>query len=70
MTEVYKIPEEILSKIPEYFWTAFAGELVSVFGPNIFEENTDDGLMGLDFLGGTSGWSAALEMTCRKLELN
>lgn len=32
----YSIPEEIDSKIPSYFYIAFAGELCSILGPIIF----------------------------------
>lgn len=63
----YKIPEDILSKIPEYFWAALAGEVVSVFGLSAFEKV--DGLYNLYFLTGTGGWNAALKMTCRKLDM-
>ena len=64
----YKIPEDILSKIPEYFWPAFAGEIVSVFG--LFTFNKVDGLYNLYFITGTTGWNAALKMTCRKLNMD
>lgn len=63
----YKIPEDILSKIPEYFWSAFAGELVSVFSPSIFEKVDDT--YSLNFVGGTTGWNTALRMTCYKLDM-
>jgi hypothetical protein len=64
----YKIPEDILSKIPEYFWSALAGELVSVFGPHALEKVDDS--YNLYFLTGTTGWNAALRMTCRKLDMD
>ena len=64
----YKIPEDILSKIPEYFWAAIAGELVSVFGPHALEKFDES--YTLYFLTGTIGWNAALKMTCRKLDMD
>lgn len=45
----YEIPEEIDAKIPEYFYYALAGELCSIFGPKIFEE--DDGSEYADAYG-------------------
>lgn len=64
----YKIPEEILAKVPEYFWPALAGELVSTFGMTVFEKH-DENEYGLYFLSSTCGWNAALRMTCKKLEM-
>ena len=70
------IPDEIKSKIPDYFYIAFGGELVSLFGLDIFDpiderdEINEAALCGLDFLEGTSGWSAALWMTCKKLDMD
>lgn len=66
----YKIPEEILSQIPEYFWHAFLGELVSVFGPSVFEKDPESELMSLTYIGGTTGWNAAFKMTCHKLDMD
>lgn len=65
----YKIPEDILSKIPEYFYPAFAGELVSVFGRGIFEE-TDDMGRALNYHSGTNGWNVALKSTCHRLDID
>ena len=64
----YKVPEDILSNIPQHFWPAFAGELIGVFGLVVFEKDDECGY-GLYFLGGTNGWNAALRMTCKKLEM-
>lgn len=64
----YKIPEDIMAKIPEYFWAAIAGELVSIFGPHALEKIDES--YSLYFLTGTTGWNAALMMTCRKLDMN
>lgn len=62
----YKIPEDVLLRIPKHFYPAFGGELVSIFGIDIFEKDTDN-LRGLDFITGTTGWHSALRMTCSKL---
>ena len=64
----YKIPEEILDKIPERFWPAFAGDLVSVFGPDVLAED-EDGCYTLYFRCGTMGWNAALSAALRKLDM-
>ena len=61
--------DDVISKIPEYFYPAFAGELVSVFGPNILTRSNIKESQLLD-ASGTSGWNAALKMTCHKLNLN
>lgn len=65
----YKIPEEILSKIPQHFWPAFAGELVSTFGLFIFEKEEDSDFYALNYVSSTNGWNAALRMTCKKLKM-
>lgn len=62
----YKIPDDILAKIPDYFWPALAGELVSVYNPFIFNE-VDVGVRAIDFLTGTVGWTEAFKATCKKL---
>lgn len=64
----YKVPDEVLSKIPRHFWPAFAGELVSIFGLSIFEKETENGY-GLFYVSSTVGWNTALRMTCEKLDM-
>lgn len=64
----YKIPEDIITKIPQYFWPAFAGELVSTLGMVVFQKD-EYGQYGLNFVSGTFGWNAALRMTCKKLNM-
>ena len=64
----YNIPDEIKSRIPQYFYSAFAGELCSVFGCTVFEKN-EPGFYSLVYISGTAGWSEALKMTCRKLDV-
>lgn len=66
----YKIPEDILAKIPKHFWAAFAGELVSLFSPSVFEKNIDSEPILLNTIAGTGGWNAALKITCKKLGMD
>ena len=65
----YDIPKEIKAKIPEYFYYAFGGELLSVFGKDFLTKDDDSGNYPLDFLSSTNGYSAAFDMTCRKLDM-
>lgn len=61
--------DEIFSNISDYFYPAFVGELVAVFGVNVLK-TSDDGESPLFYISGTSGWNAALRMTCKKLDLS
>ena len=62
----YKIPADVLEKIPDYFWPAFAGELLSVFGLHIYQKN--DGInYDLYHISGTMGWNVAFKMACNKV---
>ena len=61
--------DKILSNIPDYFYPAFAGELVSVFGIEILEPS-ETGEVPLFYISGTTGWNAALRMTCKKLGID
>ena len=61
--------DEILSNIPDYFYPAFAGELVSVFGSEILDPS-ETGEVPLFYISGTTGWNAALRMTCKKLGID
>ena len=67
MTSDYKIPENIKNRIPDYFYVAMAGELVSVFGVWILQFHEDLGYYDLDC--GTGGWVEAFRATCRKLDM-
>lgn len=60
---------EIFNKLPDHFWSAFAGELVAIFGINIFEKD-ESGLQQLDYMSGTSGWNAALRSVCHRLDIS
>lgn len=57
---------EVLAKIPDYFFPAFLGELVSVFGTYILDKETIS-TFGLN--SGTAGWVFAFYQTCEKLDL-
>lgn len=57
----YKIPEEILAKIPDDFWKMFYDELTAVFGDVTVE--------ALLWLSGTFGWHGALTKTCKRLNI-
>lgn len=74
----YDIPEDIKSRIPDCFYIAMVGELVSIFGINIFQkieyaEYDDNGeeieASYYDLNSGTGGWHEAFKMTCRKLDM-
>lgn len=64
----YKIPKDVLAKIPDYFWAGLAGELVGVWSLDIFEK-ADEKTTYIDFHGGTMGWAAAFKMACKKLDM-
>lgn len=66
----YEIPEEILNKIPAYFYFAMAGELLSVFGIHIFFKWDDgEGNKYYDLDSSTGGWEEAFKATCKKLDM-
>lgn len=58
--------DEVFNKLPDYFWSAFAGELVAIFGNDILKKDEDE----LALLSGTSGWNTALRSVCRRLNIN
>lgn len=72
----YHIPEDIKKKIPEYFYQAFFGELISVFGfqclvpinkrPSLYSKQIEDYLISISESG---GWYAAFKQSCIKLDL-
>lgn len=60
--------EEFIALLPQHFYPAFLGELVSIFGPNIFEKYEDwDSDYGYDLESGTSGWYHAFKQACIKI---
>ena len=65
----YDIPKEISDKIPDYFYLAMLGELVSIMGPDILKPVDWDGPEYYDFHSSTGGWVEALYETCRKLDM-
>lgn len=67
----YTIPEDIDSRIPDYFYSAMAGELFSVVGWDEARSMfyPEQRLDCVDLDSGTEGWAVALEMTCKKLDM-
>lgn len=74
----YHIPEDIKSRIPDYFYIAMAGELVSIYGIKIlqkieYSEYDDNGdkieYSYYDLDSSTGGWNEAFKATCRKLNM-
>ena len=65
----YTIPDNVKSRIPEYFYYALGGEYVSIMGATALIRD-EDGLSLLDYDGGTSGYAEAFRMTCRKLNMD
>lgn len=61
--------DEIKEKIPDCFYYALGGELVSVFGTDVLEKDVY-GVSGLDFVAGTGGYTAAFLMACKKLGMD
>jgi hypothetical protein len=80
----YSIPEAIDKRIPEHFYIAMAGELCSIFGPQIFEKiewydydeegneipnSRNEEFDYYDLDSSTGGWYEAFKETCIKLNL-
>lgn len=66
--EVEMTPENALQRLSGPFWAAFAGELVSVFGIDIFQPEEDvQSARAIEYLTGTCGWHAALKAACREV---
>lgn len=63
MPSDYKIPEEVLSKIPDGFYIRFVFELESAFGEEMFDQ------AGLSCLVGTFGWRGALKTSCEAFDM-
>ncbi|MEY8573214.1 hypothetical protein AALD01_02215 [Oscillospiraceae bacterium 21-37] len=64
----YRISDNIKSRIPEYFYFAFGGEFVSIFGKAALVRD-EDGLTSLNYNTGTTGYVVALQMACKKLDV-
>lgn len=67
----YKVPSEAIKNIPDYFFIAMAGELVSIFGIKVLlpVDYENDGSEIYDLQNGTAGWHAAFIVTCKKLNM-
>lgn len=62
----YKNHSVIMAAIPDYFYPAMLGELVSIVGAFVIDTGRAYG----DLNSGTYGWTCALRQTCDKLGLN
>lgn len=65
----YKIPKNILDRIPDYFWAGFAGGLCAIFGPGIFEKDLD-GFYKIEYITSTGGWAVALMASCEQMSMD
>lgn len=65
----YKVPEEILAKIPNEFWEVFAKELIKIFGSDIFDKEEETGDRYLIYHPSTIGWAKAFMKTCKQFGL-
>ncbi len=68
--EKYSIPKEIKDKIPDYFYIAMAGELVSIFGIDVLDKYDCYELYAFEYHESTAGWVEAFKATCKKLSMN
>ena len=68
----YYIPEEIDNKIPKYFYIAFLGELLSVFGVKSFLDvyNLYQQEGYVNYFSSSFGWAEAFYATCKKLNID
>lgn len=66
----YSIPKEIKDKIPDYFYIAMAGELVSIFGEDVLDKYDGYELYAFEYHESTAGWVAAFKATCKKLSMD
>ena len=60
MPSDYKIPSDVLDRLPERLWDVFWDGLVAVFGIDIFRNG------GFTCLPGTYGWESAFKLACVK----
>lgn len=65
----YSIPENIKSRIPDYFYYALGGEFVSIFGKDALIRD-EDGVCLLDYSTNSTGYAVVLRMTCKKLDMD
>ena len=67
----YLIPDEIENRIPAYFYTALAGELLALSGVWLFDAHEDDdsGEPRHDLNPGDGRWDLAFHAACDKLHM-
>lgn len=63
--EEYTIPQEIIESIPKHFIPALIGELVGIFGREVFERD-EDGTPKVFWMESTAGWQMAFHEACEK----
>lgn len=68
MSEQYHIPDSIKDHIPRNFYVVFADELFRAFGRNVFKPD-ENGIVQVDRLIGTGGFTKALRRTCQRLDM-
>ena len=68
MMEEYSIPEEILSQIPEQFWSSFRKHLLEVFEAMVFDCD-EAGMLLLRNFESTYGWYKAFRASCADCDL-
>ena len=65
----YKIPKNILNRIPDHFWACFAGVLCAFYGPDIFKKD-EDGFYNIIYVSGTGSWTVALKTSCKQIGID
>ena len=68
---LYTAHDRAIKRIPDYFYTAFAGELFSIYGWSRSKDMfyPDSAPEYVDLGSGTVGWVQAFRATCQKLEM-
>lgn len=67
-TSTYRIPPEIKSKIPGYFFAALAGELFAIYDMSVFDKD-EDGIPEFTYHAGSFAWGFAFWMACKKCDM-
>ncbi len=65
----YTIPDEVRSRIPDWFYYAFAGEYTAVCGEDVLSSD-ELGVSRLEYGGGTAGFCEAFRAVCRRFQMD
>lgn len=65
----YTIPDEVRSRIPDWFYYAFAGEYTAVCGEDVFSPD-EGGISLIEYSSGTAGFCAAFRAVCRRFHMD